>query len=137
MKIKISFWKNSSRTGTSKEKKKPLMPLPYTKRSIKVTPARVQGTQVPFVMNLFYKFSFGSSASGPTLTAKLSDHASKIKFQFGIVESQKPAYTVKLGASTSARAIYSSLDRVVRRRQFHQESNYGAANHPSNAESME
>jgi hypothetical protein len=121
-----NFMKKLLEEGTAKDKKKPQMPLPYTRRRLEVESIQKGGETLVFSMNLYYQFSFACSNSGVwAISAKLHDRVQKTDFPFSVSQTLTPNYTVTLGVASSWRPKYSSVATVVRRRRFHEEQDYG------------
>ena len=123
-----SFLEKLSESGTSSERKKPQMVLPCEKRDMFVSPIQKDGHVVAFGLNLYYKFNFTNNPKGDfMLEARLHDNAGKTVFPYTIEDIATPNYIVKFGTTTSWRPKYTCIAKVVRRRQFHEEKDYGSA----------
>ena len=109
--------------GSAEEKKKPKMSLPYNRRQMVVGK---DDRDVTFAMNLYYKFSFRTSRGKSVVQAKLHDKKARTEFPFEIIESLHQNYMVTFGVKTSYRPKYLTVRQVVRRRQFHEEDDFGA-----------
>jgi hypothetical protein len=129
----VAFLAQLNASGSSAERNKPIMPLPYRKREMKMSSIQKGNETVDFGLNLYYKFNF----VGQVVEARLDDGAAKTDFPFHIEESHEPKYQVTFGTATSWRPKYSCVARVVRRRQYHEEEDYGAAVHFLNSAATE
>ena len=109
--------------GSADEKKKPKMPLPYNRRQMLVGK---DARDVPFAMNLYYKFTFRTVRGKSFIQAKLHDKKARHEFPFQIIETINEGYTVTFGVKTSHRQKYLTVRQVVRRRQYHEEDDFGA-----------